>query len=222
MHDAASWLLGGAVSLLGLFGAVTRFGRRIFLAGLLVPLAAVWVISQRRPVYVDRYFIVLIPFVIALVVLGVGEVRKGLSRAAGTRSSGLAIAGLGIVAVLGAGLSVHLAPKFAKEDWRGLAGYLRSEDALSAQLLLSEPEVALPLSLYLDPSLLDSPPSLIPACEQDCWWVIRQPYTATHALTTSLGEPGRWEPPQLPQACSVAGEWESSGNLLAWGLTCSR
>jgi mannosyltransferase len=219
--DAPSTLLGlilVIVTAIGLAGAGRSLGLRLILAGILLPIAGVWVISQRRPVYIDRYFVVVLPFLVGLVALGVGALARRWE--ARRKTWGVAAAAAVLVA-LSAGLTVHSSQKFAKEDWRGLAAFLRSQDAEAGSLSLSEPEITLPLSYYSGQLLPLPVPGLIPDCDDSCWWVLRQPYTATHAFTQSVAELGRASPPPLPDACERTGGWESATGVAAWGLSCA-
>ena len=52
-----------ALTGVGIFsGKGLTLSRLSFVMGVLAPIVAVWAISQRRPIYMDRYFIVLLPF----------------------------------------------------------------------------------------------------------------------------------------------------------------
>jgi hypothetical protein len=124
------------------------------------------------------------------------------------------------VIVASAGLTVHLAQKFTKEDWRGLAAFLDSQQVEAETLSLSEPEIALPLSYYFEESLLRQAPSHLPECGQSCLAVLRQPYTATHAFTQTVKEAGRAAPLSLPIGCDRREGWESPTGVAAWRLTC--
>jgi hypothetical protein len=125
-----------------------------------------------------------------------------------------------IVVALSAGLTVHRAEKFDKEDWRGLAAFLQSRGANADTLSLSEPEITLPLSYYFAPEMTGETPRLLPGCGESCWWVLRQPYTATHALTQSVKEPERVSPRQVPDGCERRESWESPTGLAAWKVAC--
>ncbi len=163
--DPPSTLLGLVLVLIvgiGLAGTARGLGLRFALVGLLLPIVGVWLISQRRPVYVDRYFVVVLPFVVALVALGVDSVARRISRAGPHRATWVLAAVAAGLVVLSAGLTVHTAQKFTKEDWRGLAAFLKSQSADADALSLSEPEIALPLSYYFDERLLRETPSPSP------------------------------------------------------------
>jgi len=221
--DAPSTLLGLillVVIAIGLAGAERSLGVRLMLAGIVLPIAGVWVISQRRPVYVDRYFVVVFPFVVALVALGVDSVARRISRGGMHGAVGVLAAVAAGLVTLSAGLTVHSAQKFTKEDWRGLAVFLQSRDADAGSLSLSEPEITLPLSYYFGEGLTHNAPSLLPDCGGTCWAVVRQPYTATHAFTQSVAETGRASPPLLPDGCDRRETWESPTGVAAWRLVC--
>jgi mannosyltransferase len=220
--DGVSTALGVAVAGLVGFGLVAgdrHFARSLAIGGLLAPVAAVWVISQRRPVYVDRYFILLMPFVAALAALGASDVARMLR---GRRNAlGLLVA-LAVVVAAASVISVRTAPKFEKEDWRHLVADLRSERATGEIVSLSEPEITLPLAYYGFLQIDSGIPPLIPACAGDCWWILRQPYTATHALTQAVVETGRGEPAPSTKGCATLQTFEDPGGVSAWQLSCPR
>ena len=218
IFDAVSLAFGVAVLLM--VGLAAYFGDRsltgkLLLVGLVIPLAAVWVISQRRSVYMDRYFVVLMPFVVGLAALGAAAATKRLT----WRWGMAAVAAAGLLAVLLAGSSVHRAQKFEKEDWRGVVAYSQ-EQGFAADYALSEPEITLPLSYYGFNHAPGSLSPLVPACSDSCWWIIRQPYTATHALTQSVQEAGHEQEHGIPEGCVVEKQWISPSGLSVWELDC--
>jgi len=191
-------------------------GTRIVLTGLLIPVVAVWVVSQRRPVYMDRYFIVLMPLVAGIFALGTSAAAKQLSR---TWARWAAVIVCALIA-LSAGFSVHSAWKFEKEDWRELVAFLELESAADESYSVWGLDITLPLGFYDFADLDSGLPSLIPACESPCWWILRQPYTATHALTQSVKESGRSGAPVFPDECSQKTAWHSLTGVSAWKLQC--
>ena len=221
--DAPSALLGLSVLALvgfGLAGSTHGDGARLLLVGILLPILAVWVISQRRPVYVDRYFVVLLPFVAALAAIGASTIARWAAQSRrpvvllAVSATAFALVGLS------AAWTVHSAPKFMKEDWRGLAAFLQTREASAEEWSLSEPEITLPLSYYGQQERIEDDLALIPSCGDLCWWVLRQPYTATHAFTQSVQEPGRSQLPNPPAECEKLESWESPTGVSAWELSC--
>ncbi|HSB90943.1 MAG TPA: hypothetical protein VLD63_13060 [Anaerolineales bacterium] len=220
--DLPSTLLGLSILASMVLGLRSdgRAAWSLLVGGLLAPALAVWVISQRRPVYVDRYFIVLLPFVAAMVALGVNGLRHRIRRGSlsPVTSAGLALAAC--LVALAASATVHVSPKFAKEDWRGLAGFLRSHAVTVRSLRLSEPEITLPLTYYFDRDLMAEGFQGPRACGQECWLVSRQPYTATHAFTQSIADPSRPRTPEWPAGCRTGTSWVSPTGIQAWELSC--
>jgi hypothetical protein len=90
----------------------------------------------------------------------------------------------------------------------------------ASDLVLSEPEIALPLSYYFDERLLSRATDADAACDEACWWIVRQPYTATHAFTQSVEEAGFRSPPSVPPGCTVQDGWESTTGIGARSLKC--
>lgn len=220
--DPVSTLCGIAVVglvALAFVGSERRLALQTLLGGLLLPVVAVWLISQRRPVYVDRYFIVLMPLVLALAATGASRLAALASDRGRLYTAGLIACGLALAAA--SGLSVLRGPKFEKEDWRGLVAFLQAKGAVIDDTSLSEPEITLPLSYYGFASLEADLPDLIPSCGETCWWVMRQPYTATHALTQAVTEDGRSPRPEARPSCDATNMFLSLTGVQARELKCS-
>lgn len=223
--DLPSALFGlGVLALVGFgfVGATRGEGARWVLVGVVLPILAVWVISQRRPVYVDRYFIFLFPFVMVLASHGASTLARWSAQPRHLRAWWALLAAAAVTIALSAAWTVHSAPKFMKEDWRGLASFVQGQGASAESLALSEPEIALPLSYYVQQDFIEDGLALVPACADRCWWILRQPYTATHAFTQSVTEPGRSHPPDIPPWCRQLDVWESPTGLAVWEIDCVR
>lgn len=195
--------------------------RRLFVAAVLIPLLAVWLLSQRRPVYVDRYFLVLLPIVAALA----GSGAASISEWAGTRPrparwAPILLVLVGTLSGLAAVCLVHRDLTYAKEDWRQLSQTLTPAGSVAAPIWRSEPEILLPLSFYLgpDPRLLDSPTAA--DCRLGCWYVARKPYTATHAFGQSVQEAERPWQAVAPDGCQELDAWRSETGVAALWIVC--
>ncbi len=209
-------LFGVTFAVLGLAGL--RKGWLIGLLGVPLPLLGVWALSQYRPLYVDRYFAVLLPFMTVLVAAGGLELQRLVGASLPLPTSGL-LAAVPAAAALAGALAVHVHGGYAKEDWRSLTAWL--DAAPAASVYLSEPEAQLPLEYYgLDQQLGGA---IEPAaCQRDCLWVLRQPYTATHAFSQAVADPRRtnWRPTP-PASCAVADRAPlPATGLHGWYLRC--
>jgi len=76
-------IIAGLVVLLFMLAALMgketrRLAWTVLSIYVLLPVAAIWLISQFRPIYMDRYFIVLLPFIAALVAMGAGSLAPPL------------------------------------------------------------------------------------------------------------------------------------------------
>jgi hypothetical protein len=131
----------------------------------------------------------------------------------------LSAAAVTLIAV-SAAWTVHSAPKYMKEDWRGLAAFLQTREASAEGSSLSEPEIALPLSYYFQQDLIEDGPALIPTCGDLCWWVLRQPYTATHAFTNRYTRTRSQSAAGSSRGCQKIEYWESPTGVSAWELAC--
>jgi mannosyltransferase len=223
-----SFLSGAFVAALlaiAVLGGEGRSRARLALGlGILLPVASVWVVSQRRPVYVDRYFIVLLPFAAWGVAAGAGVAWKALTaRLPVPRQTAIAVTTTAVLLVVGmvAGWQVHTDPKYAKEDWRGLAAALASRAGPDPTLWLSDPQSVLPLRYYYPAPFRTMGDSTPPVCASPCWWVLRQPYTATHAFSQAVSMPGRSWLPILPAGCGILDRWDSPTGVGLWRVACT-
>jgi hypothetical protein len=116
--------------------------------------------------------------------------------------------------------TVHSARKYALEDWRGLTAYLSSKTEDRPLLWLSELEAIVPLHYYglAEFEQVQSAPP--PACQTSCWWVLRQPYTTTHALAQGIDVPGRPWKPSPPPGCQFLDGWDSPTGVALRRVAC--
>jgi hypothetical protein len=129
-----------------------HLARRALIFGIVFPLGGIWLISQHRPVYVDRYFIILLPFVVVMLARGaqvlVCRVQAARPRWWQWRFVPIGI-GLGAVALgLWAGGQVLYAGTYAREDWRGLAQLLTEQAGTNPMVWLPDPGTLVPLRYY--------------------------------------------------------------------------
>lgn len=206
-------------------GKPKRRIRQVMWFGLLIPIAGVWLISQRRPVYVDRYFIVLLPFVVYLFAAGVQTAAQWMQKNNSGQErweKGFTLIWIGILIVgFWVGFQVHVDEKYSREDWRGLIIYLEENGGENPRLWLSEPEASVPMQYYYRKDLGSASTSGFPlVCESACWWVWRQPYTATHAFSQAVTLPNRSTLPAVPEGCTILDSWESSSGLSLKKVVC--
>jgi hypothetical protein len=204
-----------------LFDTESHLARRALVFGVLLPLSAVWLISQVRPIYVDRYFIVLLPFVGIMLSCGARALQRlAHAIASGWRSQVVVYGSLlvFVVAGFGAGWSVHTEAGYAREDWRSLAAMLMQQPQPLPEIWLSDPESIVPLRYYYhrDVQILDS--TVPPACAVECWYVLRQTYATQHSF--GQGGAARPAPPADLPACSAQLHWVSPTGLAVWRVKC--
>lgn len=198
---------------------------RFLFLGLVISVIVVWALSQRRPVYVDRYFIVFLPVVAYLIAKGAQAVMQRLQEGyEGIFSKRWIAVSVPVILILvgtWTGWQVHVDEKYGREDWRGLVSYYDQQDGLNSETWLSEPEASIPMQYYLRGDLSNAVASLEPyLCETPCWWVLRQPYSATHAFSQGISLLGRPPFPDVPQYCKVLDEWESASGIALWQIVC--
>lgn len=218
---------GAVAALIGLIGIVYgrdfRLARWSLLFGLLIPISAVWVVSQIRPIYMDRYFNAILPFAVIPMSIGAQTFWDYLSKKVNpsTRQITAFIAYIVLVSLgLLSSCQVYVDKKYERENWRELANYLES-DEIAPKVWFSDSYSYLPFEYYFhgDPILIHS--TSPPKCAEPCWYVMRQPYTATHAFTQGLTLSSRPWKPDLPHGCSLIDEWESQSGLSLWKVDCT-
>jgi hypothetical protein len=184
--------------------------RRAAGVGILVPLLAVWIFSQRRPIYMDRYFIVLLPFFALLIGRGAARLHDIAAKFRFTWPLLLTLAIL-------QGMTVHTDPKYDRENWRAVSELIASSPA---PVWLSETHSILPFGYYHGESYaaLDAPSA--EACGSQCWWTLRQPYTTTHAFTQAIEDQERPWLPDPPAGCEVSSAWDDGSGIVLWRLRC--
>ena len=195
----------------------------IITIGMGAPLIGILLLSQRRPLYVDRYFIVLLPWVTLLFAQGIQTIWDTIHRVfTPRRAAWLSLtlfATLGIFGII-VGLNVLHAPKYQREDWRALATDLSQHAGDDPKVWFSDKLTIIPLKYYtqtqIQPIWSDNPP----ICENTCWWIIRQPFTYTHAFTQSVNPTNRAWIPELPSGCYLLDKWDYFTGILLWHVSC--
>jgi len=117
--------------------------RNLLLVGVILLLVGIWLISQSRPAYMDRYFSVLLPFIAVLVGVGSRQVWSKLQLVLQRFSQDApAKAFLLIQVLIGffAGFQIHESHTYAKENWRTLAELLVDAGLSKQSVWLSDSE----------------------------------------------------------------------------------
>jgi len=183
---AAGLLLWVALLALGAWSA-TRETRALVALALVLPPLATFLLSLRRPTYVDRFFIGSLPFFLLLAGAGLARLPGAARRAAG-----LALVGLGLVGVV----RFHADPIFVREDWRGAAAYVEAQERAGDGLALRHFHYVVPLRYYyrgaLEPVAVTfnqrtTPLEEIVAGHDRLWLIIRARHDDAHHL--AWGEP---------------------------------
>lgn len=142
------WLSAGGLILIGL--GVVLSGRhaqpkaahRLLLLWALFPIALVWLMSQTRSFYADRYFSFVIPALLLLVALGL---VRGLPQP----WAAITLASLSII-TLTQHTFLFTHPTFTKDTWREAVAYIADRDRADDIVLLRSPHIALPFGYYYD------------------------------------------------------------------------
>lgn len=224
---------GGSTALFtGLFGAanllilLTGADRRAFeiLGTAFVPaIIGVWLLSQWRPVYVDRYFMILLP----LLGIAIGRASAQVVHTFTERQWlqfgrhwGLLFAAAYAVLSLTVAVTMLISDHYRKEDYRGLVQQLGERPRSGEVLWLSEAELTLPMRLYAPEEWRQVIVTGEGDCGGHCYWLLRQPYTETHALSGAVTDADRPWLPAIPAECRQAQSWQGHGGVALWSLQC--
>lgn len=213
----ASLVTGGIAASLGAVAIGFSPQRRQFtwllLLGMLAPTLFMLLISQVKPLYMDRYFIVLLPFVLLIIASGAGRAWEYLQLhvpPVRLRSLATLLFALSLPIGFWIGSSVYSQPQYAKEDWRGLVAYLNAQE--DVRIVNTNLAPLFYYQLEFEPLETD--------CRQACWLVLYRPYMPAHEFTNSIEHAGRPWFPEVGAHCTIIDEWFSPTNVGAWQLQC--
>jgi mannosyltransferase len=143
VFSMAALSLSVGVGLLGIFAAVQRRRPkhgRLTVLWFVLPLAVIFVLSFRWPMYVDRYLSPALPAFVLLWTIGLLRLR-GTTRAA-------VLIGLLLIGIVNVG-RIHLDREFyAKEDWRGAVSHIQTYEKPGDIILNVRLEWLMPLLVY--------------------------------------------------------------------------
>ena len=162
---------------------------KLFLAlWLILPIAFVFLISHLFvPIYIDRFLLVALPPYLILIACGLWRIRNAIARR-----------GLILALTLAISLSmsrIYFDPVYAKEDWRGLAGYIQQKSQCNDVIFLETLEGTLPFNYYYRGQLERVPMSVNRVIspldeitqEHDRIWLV---YPYPHDTTHFVAKPG--------------------------------
>jgi mannosyltransferase len=218
---------GIVVAVLIIFALFTKESRpqarNLLFVGLILPLVGILFVSQRRPVYMDRYFSVLVPFIVILVAFGGKQIwyklHLGLKRVSqDTPAKFLLLIPLFIGFI--AGFQIHKSQTYTKENWRTLSEVLINAGVSQQAAWLADTEAITALKYYLGDQYADLEHASSSQCHGSCWWILRRSYTATHAFSQAVSSPDRVDEIQIPKGCSVERYWQDDSGLELWDVSC--
>lgn len=184
----AGLLAWGLLLGLGVCRGRDRGGIRVLLAlAVVLPPLVTFLLSLRRPTYVDRFFIGGLPAFVLLTAAGLERLPRPIGWAAG-----LALAGLGLWGIT----RFHTAspPVFAKEDWRGAAAYVAAHESGGDALGVRYLQHVVPFQYYyrgaLEPAAVTvnqqtTPLEDVAAGHGRLWLLFRAPHDDLHHLAWS-------------------------------------
>jgi len=200
-----------------------RLVRNILLIGVVLPLLGIWLVSQRRPVYMDRYFSVLLPFMVLLVSIGGGQLWNRLELHLQRLSYQALIKFLPLLALmigLYAGFQIYQNRSYTKENWRALAEQLIRTSVSKQPVWLTDAEAIPALRYYLGEGYKHLELAASEECQDSCWWILRRPYTATHAFSSAVLSSAHINDIRTPDGCSTELYWKDGAGLELWDVSC--
>ena len=136
----AGLLVWSGLLALGLWrGRASKEARTLLILALALPPVGTFVLSLRRPTYVDRFFIGSLPAFLLLAAAGLACLPRWTRWAAG-----LALVVLGLWGTA----RFHNDPLFTKEDWRGAAAYIEAREMAGDVLVLRQFQYVVPFRYY--------------------------------------------------------------------------
>lgn len=117
-----------------------RFSQLLLIFWVFLPLILVWIISQRRAFYADRYLSFIIPGLMLLVAFGAVRIRSKPWR-------NLLIAGLIIASGYGL-LNTRFDPTFYKDNWRDTVTYLEQHSRPGDIILIYNSHLQIPFTYH--------------------------------------------------------------------------
>jgi hypothetical protein len=201
----------------------TYFRMGLLVIGLVLPVLFIFVFSKSRAIYMDRYFIVLIPYLTALMCYGV----KGWQIAVTSRLRAAANPFLQLMVIVGwvllgmvVGSQIFHQAHYAREDWKTLSQIIErtSPDRNSIKVWSYDLVSRIALDYYSEADLDFLEDSELGSNTAGIWFVYRQPYTATHAFAQAVSEPGRGVSEYIisQRRLSSRFSWESPTGLNAY------
>ncbi len=152
-----------------------------------LPMLVAFLLSLRRPIYIDRLFIMTLPAYLILLAWGIASPKASWARWA---------LGAGLVVAMAVGLSrVYFdASLYTKEDWRGAARYVQNQSQPCDIITLRNFQDLLPFNYYYQGEVQRVPITLnrvtTPLAELSAghcrlWVVYRHPHESSHFLARS-------------------------------------
>lgn len=120
-------------------GRTSQETRMLLILALVLPPLGTFLLSLRRPTYVDRFFIGSLSIFLLLTAAGLACLPRWTRWAAG-----LALVVLGLWGTL----RFHNDPLFAKEDWRGAAAHIEAREMAGDVLALRQFQYVVPFRYY--------------------------------------------------------------------------
>ena len=118
-----------------------RFAQIMLAWWVFLPVGLVWLVSQRRSFYADKYLSLVIPGLLLLLALGAIQLKQS------PRWRNLLVAGLIIASGYGL-LSTWSDPAFFRDNWRDLVAYVSQHEQPGDVILLYTPHIELPFNYY--------------------------------------------------------------------------
>lgn len=193
---------------------------RLFIFSILAPIIGVYIVSLRRPIYVDRYFIVLLPIFTFLFAQGAALIKEKFDTLKIRRFHSLSFILLILITGAFSAGSALSAPAYEKESWGDLAADVTERGGSRPSLWFSDQASLIPFSYYYQGQFNPIQSETPPVCEDSCWWVLRQPFTPTHAFTQSVNPDRRGWLPALEGSCRTIAREDYETGLHLWRVEC--
>lgn len=161
--------------------------RKLLVWWLALPVGVLFLLSLRRPYYVDRYLIASLPAYLLLLALGIAAQRQLIWR--------VLFALIVLVAMIWGAARLYTDPLFAKEEWRGAAAAVEGGLEAGDVVVMQDAETLIGTSVYRTrawPSVILEPgqeTSLLDEAlgqHRRVWLIWRSPFESNHRLSKSV------------------------------------
>ena len=186
-----------------------HFSQLLLIFWIFLPLAIVWIISQRRAFYADRYLSFIIPGLVLLVAFGAVRINS-------LRWRRLLVIGLVMAGAFGL-VNIRFDPAFFKDNWRDTVAYLEQHGQPDDIILIYNSHLQIPFTYHYHGDLPHQPITQmfeyfsiesLTAGHRRAWVLYHYGRRPTHYPMQPLRPNGYWD--EDPERNPLLADWLES------------